>query len=204
MKQLIRGLGLNLAAGVAALLQAEPVVIDDFNQYSASGYVQTQMWSLWRRFGEATTDGIYSIAKGAEGRGAHYAVNWQVGKAGFLRYSFPSAKSFPVGTIFSMDMSVTTSLPGTRVFLLLADGDPNSPSTTTYRTQEGQSLVAMDYETFGFEVTEASVRRMSGRATLKDVLGALASVTFIFTNNADLESQGIHFDNLGFTPPRTP
>lgn len=195
---------LGLAAGFPGFAQAEPVVVDDFNQYSDASYVQTQMWSLWRRFGEATTDGIYSIAGGAEGRGGRYAVSWTLGKAGYLRYTFPAVKSFPVGTTFAMDMAVTAPLPNTQVFLLVADGDPTLPTTTTYRTQEGQPLTDLDYRTHGFELTEMSVRRMSGRASLREVLGRLASVTFIFSNATDAGTQGILIDNFQVSVPRSP
>lgn len=198
MKQLafMLATGLALAGFAVGSSRAEVVVIDDFDQYANTSYVQEQKWSLWRRFGAATTDGIYSIAGGASGRGANYGVSWAQGNAGYVRYTFPSPKGFEVGTVFAMDISVTVSLPGTQVFLLVSNGDSAAASTTTYRTRIGELVNHTDYRTFSFSITEDTVRRVSGTASLPDVLKSLSSVTLMFTNADGSGAQSIQFDNF--------
>jgi hypothetical protein len=154
------------------------------------------MWSLWRRFGTATTDGIYSIAGGASGRGASYGVNWAQGEAGYVRYTFASPKSFGPGTVVAIDLSVTVALPGTQVFLLLSNGESSSAATTTYRSRMGELVTGTSYRTFSFSVTDDSVRRVAGTAPLSEVLKSLSSVTIMFTNTDGEGAQSIHFDNF--------
>lgn len=177
-------------------IQAAATVIDDFDGYSQASYVQDQMWSLWRRFGSATTDGIYSIADGAEGRGASYGVNWALGNAGYVRHTFAAPKSFVRGTRFSIDLAVTESLPATQVCLLISDGDPARSTTTTYRTPPGIFITEKNYRTHAFELTEDQLRRVTGTASVREVLGRVANVTLMFSNPTGEGAQNIHFDNF--------
>lgn len=187
-----------------ALAWAAPVeslVIDDFDSYTSDSYVQDQMWSLWRRFGVATTDGIYSIDAGAQGRGASYGVNWSQGKAGYVRHTFASPKSFSPGVRVTLDLAVSESLAGTQVCLIIADGDPAQPTTTSYRTPPGVFVTGTGYRTYVFDLKEAELRKASGTASVRSVLSRSANFTFMFTNSTGEGAQTILFDNLVVHPP---
>ncbi len=195
-----------VATGRPIGAQPNVAVVEDFDRYTSSDYVQNQGWSLWRRFGTATNDGLYSVPEGdgRGGRAASYLVNWGAGNTGYVRYTFPSPASFASGTIFSIDLSVDTALPGTEVSLVVADGEPSLASTTAYRIGAGRPLVGTEFQTHAFVLEGNGVRRVSGRAPLGEVLDRLASATLVFNNRGGAGSQAILIDNFTITTPRSP
>lgn len=178
--------------GGAHVVRAE--VLDNFNSYVSGSYIQAQN-AAWSRFGAATTDGIYSIAGGAEGRGASYSVGWAAGNQGFVRYAFGAAQSFTEGASLSVDLSVSAALPDTTVVAQVTGG-----SGTTWAMTAAVSLTNTGYVTYNFILEGAGMTRIEGSDSLSVVMANLQSVTLQFRNVSGVGSQAIQFDNLVLSP----
>lgn len=187
-------------------------VIDDFDSYSGESYIQHQN-PRWLRFGVATTDGLYSIANGASGRAAEYAVDWAAGKTGYIRHNFENYLPFFLtrysgsdrgGIEIALDIAAAPVNPATRVYLVLSDGDPEKAGTTLYRTKAGRELAYEGFATMVFVIDAESVVRLEGTASLGEVLPNLSSLTFQFVNESGVGSQVIRVDNfaIGAAPER--
>lgn len=191
-----------LAAGIAflgftsPLVHGTPMVIDNFDQYASGTYLQNLPNARWSRFGNATADGIYSIAGGVGGtRGASYLVNFSPSSAvnGSVRHTFSTSQSFTQPIIFSLDLAVSVIRPGTTVFAQISS---SAGTPTIFETLVGQSLTNTGFQTFTFSFDPESVRHIQGGQSLEAVLADLKSVTFRFNNTVDSGSQSILFDNL--------
>lgn len=184
-------------AGVVAgfaLTNSQAVLIDDFNSYVNTSYIQQQN-TAWSRFGLATTDGISSIAGGVGGtRGAAYSANFSNG-AGSVKYTFATLQDFTATTVLSLDLQIPLSLAGTQVQAVIYDGS----GETVYQTT-AQSLTNPTYITYTFDFTAANVTRAQGTASLADVLANVGAIGFRISNTNGTGSATITFDNLTVVP----
>lgn len=193
-----------LLAGALSNAAAAPILIDDFESYAAGTYIQAQGGLNWSRFGNATSDGIYSIANGSGGgRAASYQVNFNPGAGnvnGSVRYTFATAQDYSGVYSFSLDIAVDTVLPGTSVFAQIA-GDGSTP--TIIETLVGQAVTSSNYVTYVFQFTPDNLRVIQGTESVDDVLAHLKSITFRF-NNTTGGKQTLMFDQLQANPQPIP
>lgn len=184
-----------VVAGLA-LTSSQAILIDDFNNYVNSSYIQTQN-PAWSRFGAGTTDGISSIAGGVGGtRGAAYSANFANG-FGSVKYTFSSLQNYTSTFVLTLDLAIPLSLAGTQVQAVIYDG--NLSDQTIYQTT-AQSLTNATYITYTFEFTPATVTRTQGAASLADVLANVGAIGFRFSNTNGTGSATINFDNLNVVP----
>lgn len=175
------------AAGIA---QGAVIVVDDFNSYNSSSYIQVQN-PLWSRFGAATSDGITSITAGVGGtRGASYSTAWTAGNTGDVRYTFSATQNLSTMTDVTLDLNVATLVAGTTVSLQLRSGATFFQSTTPL------SLTNTTYSTFDFSTLSASLTRVAGTGSYASTMSAIDSIVFVFTNTGGTGSQAIRFDNF--------
>lgn len=125
----------SLAGFFPAAFAAFVVVLDNFEAYSSPSYVQDQGRELRRRFDTATTDGIYGGPRGAQDRASGYMVNWSLGNAGYLRYTFPPLKRFPLGIEFTLERQVGGDDSEPLVRMVVADGDSNAQGHQDYHSK---------------------------------------------------------------------
>ncbi len=196
LKRLLLAAGVSVLGFSSSIAQGATIVIDDFNNYSNSTLLQNLPGTNWSRFGNATADGIYSIAGGVGGtRGANYLVNYNTTTAvnGSVRYTYATPQSFEGNITFSLDIAVNTVRPGTKVFAQIASSDA---TPTIFETLVGQSLSSTSYQTFTFSFSAENIKSIQGSKTLDQVVADLKSITFRFNNTLDTGSQTISFDNL--------
>lgn len=187
-----------VVAGLA-LTSGQAVLIDDFNNYVNTSYIQPGQNPAWSRFGAGTTDGISSIAGGVDGtRGAAYSVNFGLG-TGSVKYTFSTLQNFTSTTVLTLDLEIPLSLTGTQVQAVIYDG---GSSQTIYQTTV-QSLTNATYITYTFDFTAANVSRAQGSASLADVLANVSAIGFRFSNTNGAGSATINFDNLNVVPEPT-
>lgn len=178
------------------------LLIDDFNAYTNASYIQVQN-PAWSRFGNATSDGIYSIAGGVDGtRGASYIVNWGAGSNGYVRYTFATAQDFSLMNAFTLDLSTNSVVAGTLAYLQINYTQTIGETTivNTYETTMGLSLASTQYENFVFNFTPDSVTRREGMADFATVMANVTSFTFRYNNSTGAGNQQIRFDNFYAVP----
>ncbi len=181
------------------LTSSQAVLIDDFNNYLNTTYIQAQN-SAWSRFGAATTDGISSIAGGADGtRGAAYSVNFTGNVTGSVKYTFATPQNFTTTYTVTLDMDVPLSLSGTLVQAVLYDA---ADSQSIFQTT-AQSLTNASYLTYTFDFTTANTTRTQGTATLAEALTNVSAIGLRFSNSNGTGSASINFDNLSVVPEPT-
>lgn len=180
-----------------ALTNSQAILIDDFNSYVNTSYIQQQN-TAWSRFGGATTDGISSIAGGVGGtRGAAYSVNFANG-TGSVKYTFSTLQNYTATTVLTLDLQIPLSLAGTQVQAVIYDGVAGS-SQTIYQTT-AQSFTNATYITYTFDFTTANTTRAQGAASLADVLTNVSAIGFRFSNTNGTGSASVQFDNLYVVP----
>ena len=198
---LIIGVVLALLAPVSS--QAATILADNFNEYTNASYIGTQtpvqtnpggafgIAGNWTRFGGATTDGIYSIAGGAEGRGASYSVAWTpTAVAGYTMYTFSAVQNLSLLSAITLDINVGTVVAGTTVSVQLRSG------ATTFQSVTPLALTNTTFSTFTFDSTSSGLSRIEGSGTYASTLAAVNSIVFVFSNAGGTGSQSIRFDNF--------
>jgi len=199
LKRLLLAAGATVLGFSSPMAQGSTIIVDNFNSYSNSTLLQNMPGTNWSRFGNATADGIYSIAGGVGGtRGASYLVSYNATTAvnGSVRYTYATPQSFEGPITFSLDIAVNTVRPGTQVFAQIASSDA---TPTIFETLVGQSITNTTYQTFTFSFSPENIKSLQGSKTLDQVIHDLKSITFRFNNTTDIGSQSINFDNLTVT-----
>ncbi len=174
-------------------LQGRATTIDDFDGYQSGTYIQAQNKS-WSRYGNATSDGIDSIAEGFHQRGASYVANWTTATpTGSVRYTFASSQKLTATPVLSVELAVLPSpVTGTEVTASISNG------TTSYRIAQAQPLANLSYSLYSFDFTQTTTCE-KGTDSLQTVLENATSVTITFTNANSPGAQTIHFDNVSMT-----
>ncbi len=187
-------------------LRAEVLLVDDFNAYNNVTLIGNNLpiqsnpggasgiAGSWTRFGNATADGIYSIAGGIGGtRGASYSTDWSKGANGYIHYTFASTHDFSLLDEISLNLYVGTVVAGTTVSVQIRSG------STYYQTAAPLSLVNTAYSTFSFDASATGLTRVAGTASYEDVVGAVSSIVFVFSNSGGSGTQAIRFDQFEIT-----
>jgi hypothetical protein len=189
-------LALILTVFVCASARAQ--LIDNFNEYTSGSYIQVQsnpggssgLAGTWSRLGTATSDGIYSIAGGEEGRGATYDTNYSGGSTGFVKFTFAAAQNFTATPELQSYLDVGTSLSGTTVNAQITDGN------TTFALTTPLALTNTTYQQFSFDFTSTDTTLSSGSESLSTVLSNTTAVLLQFKNTSGSGSQAINFDDV--------
>lgn len=191
--------------------QAATVLVDNFNEYTNATYIGTNTTSQfnpggasgiaggWVRYGNATLDGIYSIAGGVTGRGASYSAGWSpTATSGSVQYNFTSVQDLSSLDDITLDINVNSVVVGTTVALQIRSG------STYFQTTTPLSLVNTSYSTFTFDAASSALTRVAGAASYESVLGSVDALVFVFANTGGTGTQSIRFDNLNLVTAAVP
>ncbi len=191
--------------------QAAVVLVDNFNEYTNASYIGTNatvqfnpggasgIAGGWVRYGNATLDGIYSIAGGASGRGGSYSAGWSpTATTGSIQYNFSSVQNLSNLDDITLDINVNSVVLGTTVALQIRSG------STYFQTTTPLSLVNTAYNTFTFDAASSALTRVAGAASYESVLGSVDALVFVFANTGGTGTQSIRFDNLNLVTAAVP
>jgi hypothetical protein len=183
----------------ASASSAEPVVLEDFEQYANGDVVAAAATSVpWGRFGYAVNDNLTATSQSARVIAGQISGAFPVGwgqsdtpprNSATLRNTFDAPKDLSGHESISVKVRTMAKTTETSVKVMISD------ATTTYASKKSVP-VTNEMQEITFELKGADFERTDGQANFPDVLSKAASLSLRFENKTEEASETLVIDDL--------